>query len=117
MITLKVDEAYAFDYLSILEIKKQKTNDESKWSECLDHLSCQFDTDSFKEMIVSQEYKDMIKANQLTFEAVDKAKRNEVSAKDVDYCNFQRHLAKENFQRKFFGSDLSEKKIGYEKYL
>jgi len=117
MITLKVDEAYAFDYLSILEIKKQKTNDESKWSECLDHLSCQFDNDFFKEMITSQEYKNMIKANQLTFEGVDKAKRNEVSAKDVDYCNFQRHVAKENFQRKFFGSDLSEKKIGYEKYL
>jgi len=117
MITLKVDEAYAFDYLSILEIKKHKTNDESKWSECLDYLSYQFDIDFFKQMITSQEYKDMIKANELTFEAVDKAKRNEVSAKDVDYCNFQRHVAKENFQRKFFGSDLSEKKIGYEKYL
>ena len=48
---------------------------------------------------------------------MDMLNKNEVSAKDVDYCNFQRHVAKENFQRKFFGSDLSEKKIGYEKYL
>ena len=26
MISLKVDEAYAFDYLSILEVKKQKSS-------------------------------------------------------------------------------------------
>ena len=117
MITLKVDEAYAFDYLSILEVKKEKTNDSSEWLDCMHHLASQFDFDFFQKMMFSEEYQDMIKANKLTFEAVDKAKTNEVTAKDVDYCNFQRHLAKENFQRKFFGSNLSEKKIGYEKYL
>jgi len=117
MITLKVDEAYAFDYLSILEIKKEKTKDLSKWQECIYHLESQFDLDFFQKMISSKEYQDMVKANKLTFEAVDKAKTNEVTAKEVDYCNFQRYTAKENFQRKFFGSDLSEKKVGYEKYL
>jgi hypothetical protein len=52
----------------------------------------------------------------LTFDAVDKAKTNEVTAQHVDYCNYQRHTAKQNFQNKFFNSDLSEVKIGYEKY-
>ena len=68
-------------------------------------------------MIYSEEYKNMIKANELTFDAVDKAKNNEVTAQHVDYCNYQRHAAKQNFQKKFFTSDLSELKIGYEKYI
>ena len=53
---------------------------------------------------------------QLTFNAVDKAKNNEVTAQHVDYCNFQRHTAKQNFQKKFFNNDLSELKMGYNKY-
>ena len=52
----------------------------------------------------------------MTFEAVNKAKNNEITAKDVDYCNYQRHIAKINFQKKFFSCDINEVKIGYEKY-
>jgi hypothetical protein len=117
MITILVDEAYAFDYLSILEIKKQKSsNNVQAWLNCWSHLQNQFEREKWLSMIYSQEYKDMINANQLTFEAVDKAKNNEVTAQYVDYCNYQRHIAKENFQKKFFNTNLSELKIGYEKY-
>jgi hypothetical protein len=117
MITILVDEAYAFDYLSILEIKKQKSsNNIQAWLNCWSHLQNQFECEKWLSMIYSQEYKDMINANQLTFEAVDKAKNNEVTAQYVDYCNYQRHIAKENFQKKFFNTNLSELKIGYEKY-
>lgn len=117
MITLLVDEAYAFDYLSILEVKKQRSflsND--VWYKCHTHLQNQFDQEKWSAMINSDEYKNMIKANELTFDAVDKAKNNEVTAQHVDYCNYRRHIAKQNFQNKFFRSDLSEIKIGYEKY-
>ena len=65
----------------------------------------------------SDEYKNILNANNLTFDAVDKAKTNEVSAQYVDYCNYQRHTAKYKFQNKFFNSDLNEIKIGYEKYI
>ena len=117
MIDIKVDEAYAFDYLSILEIKKQKSsNNIQAWLNCWSHLQNQFECEKWLSMIYSQEYKDMINANQLTFEAVYKAKNNEVTAQYVDYCNYQRHIAKENFQKKFFNTNLSELKIGYEKY-
>ena len=117
MITLLVDEAYAFDYLSILEVKKQKSSTSyDSWQKCYNHLENQFDSEKWKLMINSEEYNNMIKANLLTFDAVDKAKTNEVTAQHVDYCNFQRHTAKQNFQNKFFNSDLSEVKIGYEKY-
>jgi hypothetical protein len=117
MITLLVDEAYAFDYLSILDVKKQKSSlSNDAWLKCYVHLQNQFDSEKWSSMIHSDEYKNMIKANELTFDAVDKAKNNEVTAQHVDYCNYQRHTAKQNFQNKFFNSDLSEVKIGYEKY-
>lgn len=117
MINLNVDEAYAFDYLSILEIKKEKSSDDKQWLDCWLYLQNQFESEKWLSIINSEEYKNMIKANLLTFDAVDKAKNNEVTAQYVDYCNYQRHAAKQNFQKKFFTSDLSELKIGYEKYI
>ena len=118
MINLLVDEAYAFDYLSILEIKKQKSSiSNDAWAKCYVYLQNQFDNEKWLHMMHSKEYENMIKANELTFDAVDKAKNNEVTAQHVDYCNYQRHTAKQNFQKKFFTSDLSELKIGYEKYI
>ena len=118
MINILVDEAYAFDYLSILEVKKQKSSiSNDAWANCYIHLQNQFDNEKWLYIINSKEYENMIKANELTFDAVDKAKNNEVTAQHVDYCNYQRHTAKQNFQKKFFTSDLSELKIGYEKYI
>ena len=118
MINLLVDEAYAFDYLSILEVKKQKSSiSNDAWAKCYAYLQNQFDNEKWLHMMHSKEYENMIKANELTFDAVDKAKNNEVTAQRVDYCNYQRHVAKQNFQKKFFTSDLSELKIGYEKYI
>ena len=118
MINLLVDEAYAFDYLSVLEVKKQKSSiSNDAWAKCYVYLQNQFDNEKWLHMMHSKEYESMIKANELTFDAVDKAKNNEVTAQHVDYCNYQRHSAKQNFQKKFFTSDLSELKIGYEKYI
>lgn len=118
MINILVDEAYAFDYLSILHIKsKKKIEYYDAWIDCYKYLKNQFNEEKWLSLINSKEYCNIIKANELTFEAVDKAKTNEVTAQHVDYCNYQRHTAKQNFQKKFFNSNLSELKIGYEKYL
>lgn len=118
MINLLVDEAYAFDYLSILEIKKNKNpKNYGNWFSCYAYLQNQFNNEKWILMISSSEYKDMIKANESTFDAVDKAKENLISAKDVDFCNYQRYIAKQKFQEKFFNTILSEAKIGYDKYI
>ena len=122
MINLLVDEAYDFDYLSILFIKAEKNNFSGQtfdnWKKCYDYLKIQINNQNLWDNIIcSQEFYDMKEANLKTFEAVDKAKNNEVTAKDVDYCNYLRHIAKEKFQKKFFNSNLSEQKIGYEKYI
>jgi len=117
MINLLVDEAYAFDYLSILEIKKNKDiRNQEIWLSCLENLRNQFEIKKWISMITSEEYKEIIKANKLTFDAVEKAKNNEVSAQYVDFCNYQRYIAKQNFQKKFFCNTLTENKIGYNKY-
>jgi hypothetical protein len=86
------------------------------FTKCYIHLQIQFDSEKWFFMVNSEEYKNMIEANKLTFDAVDKAKNNEVTAQYVDYCNYQRHTAKQNFQKKFFNNNLSEIKIGYNKY-
>jgi protein-arginine kinase len=117
MINILVDEAYAFDYLSILEIKKEKSFLSNEvWLNCYLYLQKQFDSQDWLLMINSEEYRNIIKANKLTFDAVDKAKNNEVTSQYVDQCNYQRHAAKQNFQKKFFNCELKEQKLGYEKY-
>lgn len=117
MINLVVDEAYAFDYLSILEVKKNKSSfSNNAWSICYNNLKNQFNSQKWQLMMSSEEYQNMIKANELTFDAVNKAKTNNVTAQHVDYCNYQRHLAKQDFQKKFFNTNLNEEKFGYEKY-
>jgi hypothetical protein len=117
MISIEVDEAYAFDYLSILEVKKQKSSSAIEaWSKCYVYLQTQFDSERWFLIINSEEYKNMIKANELTFDAVDKAKNNEVTAQCVDYCNYKRYIAKQDFQKKFFDCELKEQKLGYKRY-
>lgn len=103
MLNLKVDEAYAFDYLSILEIKKDKIKTSfENWSDCFNDLKNQVGHISFNEIIQSDEYKSMIDANLNTFNAVEKARYGEISAKEVDDLNMKRYEAKVRLQNKFF---------------
>jgi hypothetical protein len=105
MLNLKVDEAYAFDYLSILEIKKNKIKDNfNNWINCFDNLKNQLDHQLFDEIIKSEEYKLMIIANSNTFDAVEKARYGQISAKEVDELNMERYNAKIKFQNKFFAT-------------
>jgi hypothetical protein len=103
MLNLKVDEAYAFDYLSILEIKKNKTkNNFNNWINCFNDLKNQLDHQLFDEIIKSEEYKCMIAANSNTFDAVEKARYGQISAKEVDDYNMKRYKVKIKLQNKFF---------------
>jgi hypothetical protein len=117
MINLKVDEAYAFDYLSILYVKKNYSKAAlDSWFYCGYYLEEQIGSDLYKRIINSDEYKSMIEANQQTFNMVDLAKEDKCTARDVDKCNYERYKAKINLQKAFFNQTVSEFKIGYEKY-
>lgn len=116
MINLKVDEAYAFDYLSILYIKKDYSESSlDSWFYCGYILENQLGKDLYQSIINSDEYKSMIEANFKTFKMVDLAKEDKCTAKDVDICNYERYKAKVRLQKTFFNTSVSETKIGYEK--
>ena len=120
MIFLTVDESYAFDYLSILEIKcKKDKNSRTKkqlYNQCFISIKKQLSDTLFKSIISSKEYKECCKANFDTFIAVDSAKTDKVKASFVDRCNYKRFTAKQKLQKKFFGNSITEIKIGYEHY-
>lgn len=116
MILLEVDEAYAFDYLSILALKICSAETSATYKRCHSLLEKQFAPEMWDKLISSKEYGAICEANRSTFAAVDKAKNGLVTAKEVDFCNYQRYLAKQVFQQTFFSSPLSETKIGYETY-
>ena len=116
MIKIYVDEAYAFDYYSILNLKFNNGYISEKIIiDCKIDLINQIGKSLFLEIIESKEYRALLNANELTFDAVDKAKTDEVLASYVDKCNYGRMLSKKSLQEKFFTTILTETKIGYEK--
>jgi hypothetical protein len=113
MINLLVDEGYAFDYLSILEIKANKNGDKTAYNYCKENLISQVGLYEFLEMESSQEYKELLEANLNTFNLVDAVKTNPCLGTDVDKSNYERFLKKQALQKKFFDSIGGEIKIGY----
>jgi hypothetical protein len=116
MINLTVDESYAFDYLSILEIKSNKNGDKKNYKQCKENIICQIGLDNFLEIEASEEYHQLLKANLNTFNLVEAVKLNPCLGDKVDESNYERYKAKIALQKKFFNENLSEQKIGYEIY-
>lgn len=111
MINICVDEAYAFDFLSILEVKKGHSDQAMiSWHNCFNYLKAQLSSDLFVLIINSNEYRNMVAINQKTFEAVERARYGNISAKEVDNANMERHYAKIALQKRFFTNNLTEQK-------
>jgi hypothetical protein len=113
MINLKVDEAYAFDYLSILQVKNDLFPSEYKllvYKDCKEFLKNQLE--NFDLIIDSQEYLNLYEINKITFELVDKVRNNlPITAKAVDDANMERYYCKLALQKAFFSDELIEQKI------
>lgn len=120
MLSILVDESYAFDFISILDVKLKKYPSLSKVKRqrdyIIDSLKTQIGAQIVDDILSSREYMMCIDANDAMFDLVDKAKRDEVTAQDVDRGNYKRCEAKRRLQLKFFNIDSFEIKIGYEKY-
>jgi hypothetical protein len=107
MITILVDEGYAYDYLSILNVKHKKNNNEKSITDrnlCEEHLLSQVGEYRHLEIINSKEFQNLVDVNLTTFEAVEKARYGEISAKEVDDLNMKRYHYKITLQNKFFPS-------------
>jgi hypothetical protein len=113
MITLLVDEAYAFDYMAILEIKAKQMgsqNQSERLSECQNHIKQQISLELWEAIISSTEYKDLVTINEKVFWAVEQARYGSISAKEVDSANMERFFCKQRLQNKFFVSSTTETK-------
>jgi hypothetical protein len=105
MIKLLVDEGYAYDFLSILHVKKLFFNNEKSkllYNECSQFIENQIGQLLHQNILNSDEFKNLIDANAKTFEAVEKARYGKISAKKVDDLNMLRFKFKSELQNKFF---------------
>ena len=116
-INLLVDAAYAFDYISILNIKYiEKPTEENKSNliQCEMDITNSIDNiDLIDNIFKSKEYTDLWNSNKKVFDLVSLAKNNLCLASEVDSANYSRYLCKKALQEKFFCSSISEVKIGY----
>jgi hypothetical protein len=112
MILIPVDEGYAYDVLAICHVKytKQIPNSKENYYLIFEEIKKQLGK-IHNEVLGSQEYINLINANVETFDAVEKARYGEISAKEVDNLNMKRFECKKKLQEKFFpNSTILEKK-------
>lgn len=114
MISILVDEGYAYDYLAILTVKNNKKNSEKTLvarDECNNFLLSQVGEEIHLQILKSNEFKNLFDVNSETFDAVEKARYGEISAKAVDDLNMKRYAYKIALQNKFFPQqEISELK-------
>jgi hypothetical protein len=117
MIKIQVDEAYAFDMLSILEVKYEKKSTQQNLDnlhELSQSIENQVGAGKFFDILNSDEYESLYHTNVVLFDLIDDIKRGEdISAKEVDDLNYLRWEYKNGIQKKFFGKETGEVKIGY----
>ena len=119
MIKLSLDEAYCFDFLSILDIKCIKNNEQKMICDNLNkyitEIVDQIGADLYYEIMNSVEYKELFNTNYRLFSVIDSVKKGGIDALQIDNLNYERFKIKKKIQEKFFGTEIREIKMGYEK--
>jgi hypothetical protein len=112
MLNLTVDEGYAYDFLSIIDVKKTKKLCSVKlFNEYSKQIELQVGTDLHNQIINSKEYLKCVSVNEEIFNMVDLAKCDKVLASTVHKLNYDRYLYKLKLQKKWFPkSKITEKK-------
>lgn len=98
---LPVDAAYAYDYLAILYVKLERglgvreevTRVEAALSD--QHVN-------YREVLASEAFSRLRDANAQVFDIIERAHRNEVSARSVQLVNMKRFTAKRRLQEEFW---------------
>lgn len=113
MITLPVDEAYAFDFLSVIDVKRKKSaRDQTTFKDLCVEIESQIGKDLFKKILESKIYAEMVKVNQNIYDMIDMIRDDivEMDAKVIDDANNERYRLKKKLQDEFFMSGLVETK-------
>ncbi len=138
MIRVQVDEAYAFDMLSILHVKRVRApsdaghaSHERLWED----IRLEVGDETFSRVVRSDEYEALFRINAALFDALEMLKRTDKhfeqatdgewppkvtigewpgAASEVDQMVYKRYLCKRALQQAFFPERaLTERKIGY----
>jgi len=107
MINLLVNESYALDFLSILEIKKEKI----LYNACKKNINEQINI-NIEQLLQTCEYNEIFEINKKLFKAIADAENDKVKASVVVKLNLRRFEAKKQLQKIYFPeSEYLEKKI------
>ncbi len=116
MLKISIQEAVAFDSLSIFLLKVVRNNNEinnKNYNFLLNELYSELGIEKTNIILNSREYKDLYKINELIFNLVDRVKKDPCIGNQIDKANYDRFKRKQELQFKFFKSNLSEQKFGY----
>jgi hypothetical protein len=112
MIKVSLDEASAFDMLSILSLKLKGVKSYKTYETLEDEIAHSIGEVLFESIINSNEYEELLRANEEVFQLVDDMNNGEdFSALFVHKTNMKRYQAKKALQHKFFNNNLTEVKI------
>ncbi len=112
MIKISLDEASAFDMLSILNLKLKSDEGLVNYNNMSKEIINSIGVTMYNDIRFSDEYTALYDANKKVFELVDQMNAgSDLSAIFVHKCNMQRYTAKKNLQHKFFSNSLTERKI------
>jgi hypothetical protein len=116
---ISLDWGGIFDILSIYNVKInlctgfKKEQNYQNFSLLELEIKEQIGVLKFKEIMASKEYQELYDANLQTFKKVEEAQQSDGLAKEVDTANFLRFTKKIDLQKKFFGGEVRETKVGY----
>ncbi len=119
MTMIPVDEAAAFDMLSILRIKAEMIDvasdnlNDRKWrlhDSVYYALKCQLGEMLTVAVTISSEYRALLDANTQVWHIQEQAMRDLCKASDIDKANQQRYKAKAVLQQRWFSTPLTEQK-------
>lgn len=118
MVTVLIDEAYAFDMLSILQVKLNESIDEEKrisirknYEILSNDLINQMGIEKFNSVVESNLYFELVAKNKEIFDLVDITKMIIGPPHDLWQENYNRYLAKQALQKEFFDNEILEKKL------
>lgn len=108
MINITVDEAYAFDYLSILEVKKNNSPVQFiAYEKCRGDIARQIGEEYCEAIIGSKQYKNLFDTNKKIYDLIDDIRKGrEIFASVIDELNSLRYYHKTELQKIFFDSDM-----------
>ena len=115
---ISLDWGAIWDILSIFDVKIEESSGGNviKNLENYYELSCEIRSqigEEFYKVINSKEYKELYLANKKTFKKIEEVQKSNGLAKQVDGLNYKRFLKKCALQKKYFGGNISEVKLGY----